>query len=250
MPFSHGRNTLLLLDSVNISSWFRNTTITGSTDLIDTTTYSAAYRTFMTSFPGASMALEGLYDGDTNLIDSILNTAVGDGLQRLLFASLTGATAVGTRLKLMQVRDSSYQIGSPVADAVTINADFQGDPGALDQGISLRDITAGTGFTTGNGTSHDNGAASANGGVVQIHILSNTLNAGNVTFRLEDSADNAAWATVAGGTFSAVAAAVLSAQRITFAPGSAIRRYTRIAWTMGGGPASGTVLFAAAVARR
>lgn len=100
-------------------------------------------------------------------------------------------------------------------------------------------LTAGERTDTGatDGTSVDGGAATTFG--AQAFLQVTAFIGTDVTIKIQDSADNAAWADLTAGAFTAVTAAPDS-ERIATAAGATVRRYLRIATTTSGGFSSAT----------
>lgn len=95
-------------------------------------------------------------------------------------------------------------------------------------------LTAGklTQAAAGNGTSVDLGAVPisySQGWAAYLHVFAFTGT--SITVKVQDSADNAAWADVAGASF--LAAAAVGSQRISAGPTSTatVRRYVRLVST-------------------
>lgn len=103
----------------------------------------------------------------------------------------------------------------------------------------LRTDTAATNGTTLDGTTSSTTGWSA---YLQVTAFTGT----DVTFTIEDSADNAAWAAVTGGAFTQVTAAP-AYERIEGAAGATLRRYVRVTTSTTGGVTS--VTFLAAITR-
>lgn len=75
-----------------------------------------------------------------------------------------------------------------------------------------------------NGSSLDNGTATNFGSQQWLHVFAFTGT--SVTIKIQDSADNAAWADLAGATFGAVSA--IGAARVAIANNATVRRYVRV----------------------
>lgn len=103
----------------------------------------------------------------------------------------------------------------------------------------LRTDTAAT-----NGSSIDGAAATTSGWAAYLQVTAATVT--DVTFTIEDSANDSTWASVTSGAFTAVTSAP-TFQRITGAAGATLRRYVRIVTSTTGGIT--TVTFAAAITR-
>lgn len=94
-----------------------------------------------------------------------------------------------------------------------------------------------------NGDALDGGAASTTGWAAYLQLTAFTGT--DVTVKLQDSANNIAWADVTAGAFTQ--AAGVTSERIVGASGATLRRYVRAVTTTVGGVTSAT--FAVAVTR-
>lgn len=133
-------------------------------------------------------------------------------------------------------------IGSPCASMVAKQINWDGTreadglfPFAVEAvangyGLEWGDqLTAGkrTDGTATNGASLDGAASSAFGGQGFVHLFAFTGT--SVTIKIQDSADNAAWADLTGGSFGALNA--VGSVRIETARNQTVRRYLRVATT-------------------
>jgi len=102
----------------------------------------------------------------------------------------------------------------------------QSDSFGLEWGIQL---TPGlrTDTTATNGTSIDNAASTAFGG--QFYLNLTAFTGTSVTVKIQDSADNATFADLAGATFTAATGPTF--ERIAIANNATVRRYLRVATT-------------------
>jgi hypothetical protein len=158
-------------------------------------------------------------------------------------------------------------LGSPAAAIVAKQANYDGqraNDGSFSFSVSAQAnayglewgylLTAGqrTDVAATNGTGVDFGLGSSplfNGQALfgaQAYLQVFAFTGTDVTIKVQDSADNATFADVAGMTFTAVTAAP-GVQRIATASGQTVRRYLRAVTTTSGGFTSAT--FAVAVAR-
>lgn len=143
-------------------------------------------------------------------------------------------------------------IGNPVANMVAKQIDY--DPTRTQAGeltIAVDAMSNGFGFEWGqqltagmrtdtaatNGASLDGGAATNFG--LQAYLQVSAFTGTDVTVKLQDSADNATFADVAGAAFTAVTSAP-GWQRISISNAATVRRYVRAVTTTSGGFTSAT----------
>jgi hypothetical protein len=243
MPtFRHGKNTLVLLDGYDVSSYFKESTTSRSIETSETTSFGSSAKTYIVGLKDGTLSLSGMFDGSTNAIDSIFNTITGSATDSIVTVGLEGST-IGTMAHMVGVQEISYEVTSPVADVVTVSAEFQAN-GGLDSGRVLAPATVVTTATTTNNTSVDNAAATTNGGVGHVHVTANANN-GTTTIKVQHSTDNSTWVDLI--TFSTVATTVTAARRVEVAAGTTVNRYLRAQITTAG---TGSITTSVAFARR
>lgn len=133
-----------------------------------------------------------------------------------------------------------YALGAPAATHVAAQIGYdptRGQDGALSIAVATQSngyglewgIQASAGLRTDttatNGASIDNAASTAFGLQAYLHVLS--ITGTSVTVTIQDSADNASFAAVTGGAFTAATAR--GSQRIATANNATVRRYLRVA---------------------
>lgn len=244
MAFRHGRNTAVLVNQYNLSSYFNEASTSATVETGETTTFGVAQgsKTYITGLNDGAVSLSGLFDGDANAVDEVLNSVLGSDTDVNFTVADDGGMIVGRRCAIGQSIETSYEVAAPVADVVSASAEFQPD-GGLQRGVILAALDSIN--STSNGTSVDNGAATTNGGTAMLHVPVNTRN-GNITIKVQHSADNSTWADLA--TFAAVTSSTKTSERLSVASGTTVNRYLRASYTVAGSTGSATI--AVAFARR
>jgi hypothetical protein len=238
MPtFRHGKNTVVLADSTDLSQYLNSVTASNEVEVPETTTFGSAARSFIVGHKDGSVSFEGLYEGgETVGVDYILHSAIGTG--PIMSVSGDGA-GVGRRAILLNAKSTSYEVSSPLTEVVAISGEAIAD-GGLDYGVWLACQSAIT--TTLTGTSVDNAASTANGGVAHLHITANS-NSGTTVAKVQGSANNSTWADLV--TFTTVAIGTTATQR-SIVSGS-VPRYLRALVTPAG---AGSLTVSIAFSRR
>jgi hypothetical protein len=238
MPtFRHGKNTVVMADSNDLSTYLNSVSVTNEVETPETTTFGSAARSFIVGHRDGSISFEGLFEGGTTTgIDYILNTAIGSG--PIMSVSGDGA-GVGRRAILLSADSTSYEVSSPLTEVVAISGEAIAD-GGLDYGVWLACQSAIT--TTLTGTSVDNAAASTNGGVAHLHITANS-NSGTTVAKVQGSANNSTWADLV--TFTTVAIGTTASQRSVIS--GSVPRYLRALVTPAG---AGSLTVSIAFSRR
>lgn len=238
MPtFRHGKNTVVLADSTDLSQYLNSVTASNEVETPETTTFGSAARSFIVGHKDGSVSFEGLFEGGTTSgVDYILHTEIGTG--PIMSVSGDGA-GVGRRAILLDAKSTSYEVSSPLTEVVAISGEAIAD-GGLDYGVWLACQSAIT--TTLTGTSVDNAASSANGGVAHLHITANS-NSGTTVAKIQGSANNSTWADLV--TFTTVAIGTKATQRSTVS--GSVPRYLRALVTPAG---AGSLTVSIAFSRR
>lgn len=178
----------------------------------------------------ANERLYGLTDAQGEFT-SYFNDATGQ-----VFDALKGLPTADVHL--MYLRGSA--LGGPAFCTVAKQVGYdptRGDDGSLTFGTAVmgsayggdwgRQLTAGkeTDASAGSNTSIDTTAAASFGFQAYLQVFS--IGSGTADIKIEDSADNAAWADLTDGAFTSVTAR--TAQRIASSSATAtVRRYLRV----------------------
>lgn len=244
MPtFRHGRNTVVLTDQYDLSSFFNESSSSRTVETAETTTFGSSAKSYITGLRDGTLSLSGLFDGTANAVDQIFAAALQSATDNNVTVALEG-NSVGTLVHMLASQETSYEVTSPVSDVVSVSAEFQAD-GGLESGRLLAPATVISTATTTNGTAVDNTTSSTNGGVAHVHVTANTRN-GATTVKVQHSADNVTYADLV--TFTSVGASTLTSERVAVASGTTVNRYLRAQITTAG--ASGSITTTVAFARR
>jgi hypothetical protein len=243
MPtFRHGKNTVVLANGYNVSTWFKEATTNINVDTAETTAFGSSAKTYLASMEDGTLSLKGMFDGTTSAVDDIFTALITASTNPVITVAMDGAT-VGSNAHIVGAIETSYEVSSPVADIVSVSADFQAD-GGLDSGKLLTVNTTIATATTTLGTAVDNGAATSNGGAGHVHVTANTRSA-TTTLKIQHSTDNSTWVDLV--TFTGVLTNITSGERIVVAAGTTVNRYLRSNITTSG---SGSITTSIAFARR
>jgi hypothetical protein len=240
MPtFRHGKNTTILSDDFDLTTYLNSVSISAAVETPETTTFGSSDRSYIVGHNEGNLSLEGLFEGSTDSADQIFAAALGNTTDKVISVS-TDSTSVGGRATLVNSAQTSYEISSPLTDVVSVSAEAIAN-GGLDYGIWLGCKSAITTLSTG--TSVDNAASSTNGGVAHLHITANTRSTTTVA-KVQHSSDNSTWADLT--TFTTIAISTTAFERKVLT--GTVNRYLRAVVT----PASGTgsITFSIAFSRR
>lgn len=244
MPFRHGKNTGVLINAYNLSTYFTDAKFSASVETAETTTFGVAggSKTYVTGLNDQTTSLSGLLETSANAVDAALSAALGGDTPILFTIANDGGFTLGRRCSSGIAIQTKYEIDSPVADVVKISCDFQSAAESMN-GVILAPLDTVT--ATGNNTAVDNTTSTANGGVGIIHVPANTRN-GTIVVKIQHSSDNVTFADLV--TFTTVSATTTTSERIVVAAGTTVNRYLRASYTVAGSSGSATV--AVAFARR
>ena len=249
MPtFIHGKNTAVYIDEFDLTSYFTDTSIALDNDVSETTAFGDTNKSFILGTRGGTLSMSGMWAADTDGSDEELQALLGNSTTPIITVR-EGAAAIGSRAVIAQANETSYAITNPIADVVTVSADFECTPNqvsnltfALAGGVQL---TAGASIahgSLGNLSSVDNGASSANGGAGTLHVPTNTVN-GNTTIKIQHSANDASWADLISFTVVGSSAKTSEIKAVS----GTVNRYLRASASTAG--SSGSITFMVAFAR-
>lgn len=151
-------------------------------------------------------------------------------------------TTLGAPAACMVAKQLNYDPTRAASGALTVNIATQASGFGLEWGKTL---TAGkrTDAAAVNGASLDGGASSAFG--LQTYLQVFAFTGTDVTVKLQDSADNAAFADLSGAAFAQITGGTPQAQRIAVSNAATVRRYLRAVTVTTGGVTSVTFAVAA-----
>lgn len=221
MPtFRHGKNTITAVGAYDLSTFFTSASTMNNVDVVDSTTFGSANKSYVVGQKEGTVSFEGLWTGVAGEVDAVLIAALANDTPTVVTVGTEGA-GIGRRAKLLHANETSYEVSSAIGDLVSISAEAQATEG-LDGGVLLAAQQSVTG--TVNNTSVDNAASSANGGVAHLHVTANTRD-GAATMKVQHSSDNSTWVDLV--TFTNTTASTVTSQRVVVAAGTTVNRYLR-----------------------
>lgn len=239
MPtFKHGKGVAVLVDEYDFSSYFNDMTATSSVDTAETSTFGTSAKSYVTGHQDGTVSLGGYFESTDSVGTDQYFASKLAGATKQKVIVMPGGHSNGARAVLIESDTTSYEVSSPIADVVGASAEFQASDG-VEHGVVLSSGSAIS--ATGNGTSVDNGVATTNGGVGFLSVPTNTRN-GNITVKIQSSADNSTFADLI--TFTVVSSATATSQKVEVT--GTVARYLRVSYTVAGstGSATPTVAFA------
>jgi hypothetical protein len=222
MAFKHGKGTVVIKDGFNFSPYLQDvdiaTTISEheSTCLADTIA-----KRFIPGLEEATLSANGLYDGDVGKVNDIIQAAKMNTSN--VWTVFGGGDELGAKGTAINGIFTSYGVQVSFSDLVKMTVAGRANTPAYEI-TSLLPLSTKTITTTTTGV--DNAVSTANGALVFLQIENVT---GNITYAIQDSADNISFAQIATGTLATDLVSVISTIAGT------IRRYVRVVLTLDGG---------------
>lgn len=239
MAYIHGKNTGVLVDASDLTSYFNEASASQDVETAETTTFGNSAKTYIIGLKDGTMSVSGMFDGAEGAVDEVISTSLGSATAGYTTIAPEGLT-IGKASYSCQARKTSYEVSSPVGDVVSTSMSIQAD-GGIDRGVLLGAATAVT--STGEGAGQDGGAASSDGAAGYLHVTANTRD-GSSTFKVQHSADNVTYADLI--TFTAVGSSTTTSEKVEVT--GTVNRYVRASHAPGG--STGSVTYTMAIARK
>jgi hypothetical protein len=240
MPtFAHGKNVNVFINEYDFSTFFNDVSATSTVETSETSAFGSSAKTYIVGLTDGTVSLSGMFDGTATGTDVFFSTALGSATKVNVIVAPSGHSN-GANAIVLEADDTSYEVSGAVADVVQTSAEFQSSDG-VEHGKILSTGSAVT--ATGSGTSVDNTTSSANGGVGFLSVPTNTRN-GNITVKVQQSADNSTFTDLI--TFTVVSSTAKTFERVEVT--GTVARYLRVNYTVAG--STGTATPVVAFARR
>lgn len=240
MPtFAHGKNVNVFVNEYDFSTYFNDVTATSTVETAETSSFGSSAKTYIVGLQDGTVSLNGMFDGTATGTDVVFSAVLGSTTKQNVIVAPSGHSN-GANAIMLEADDTSYEVSGAVSDIVQTSAEFQSSDG-VEHGKILSSGTAVS--ATGNGTSVDNTASSANGGVGFLSVPTNTRN-GNITVKVQQSADNSTFTDLI--TFTVVSSTAKTFERVEVT--GTVARYLRVNYTVAG--STGTATPVVAFARR
>jgi hypothetical protein len=244
MPtFLHGKDSKVYLDEFDLSAYFNSADLSLGRDTAETTAYGATSKAYIAGLVDGTVSLSGMWSADTDGTDEELQAILGATTTPVLTVALSAGT-IGNRAVMAQAHETTYSVSSPIADIVTISADFQASTDAtsnltyaLSTGVQLTTGASVAFGSLGDLASVNNSASSANGGMGLLHVPTNSVAAGATTIKVQHSADDSSWADLI--TFSSVGASTVTSEMSAIS--GTVNQYLRATASTAG--TSGSITF-------
>lgn len=214
----HGKDTKVYVNGYDLSDMFRASSIPAAAGTAETTTYGKADKTFIAGLKEATLSVEGLFDGDANKVDEVLQSVLGASAKSV-WTILPGGDVFGGRGVGIEGIETAYEVTSPIEDAVQVTAEAQSSSGR--DGLIIHHVLAAR-TADFDGAGVDGGGASANGGVGYLHVAAYS-GFTSVTVKIQHSDDDIIYSDLI--TFAAITGAPASERQ---AVAGTVEQYTRV----------------------
>lgn len=239
MASLHGKNTKVWFNEHDLGAYLSSIGFSGARDTADTTTFaSGGYKEAIAGVRATTVNAAGFHDADFTGIEDAFDAGSG-----LLTWSPGAGSAIGDRVYLASIIGTSLSRSAPAGGVVAITWDTMADT-VTGLGQILHPKGEDTNNTTG--ASKDDGAATTTGWQAHLHVFA--VDGGSWVIKVQDSANNSAWADVTGFAFAAVTGAA-SERLVSAAATTELRRYVRYVATRTGGSAGDGITFGLGYAR-
>jgi hypothetical protein len=122
MAFIHGKNTVVMLNSVDLSTFTNNTQSSSTADSHDVTCYGATAHVYFGGLLDGKFTISGTYDDGASGPRATIIALIGTVVNFKVRPKGTGSGLAQTSLNVLV---TSYQETAPVADMVTWQAELQ-----------------------------------------------------------------------------------------------------------------------------
>lgn len=122
MAFVHGKDTVVTLNSSDLSAFTNQVEFTQSADSHDVTTYGKDAHVFVGGLKNGTCTLSGVYDNTTSGPQDIIPPLIGTVVDLVFKPEGTGT---GLPQLSAQVLVQDYTVTNPVADMVTWSCTLQ-----------------------------------------------------------------------------------------------------------------------------
>lgn len=132
MAFTHGRNTFVSINGIDISAFTNNTEPEREADEHDVTTYGKNSHVFRGGLLGGKATIGGVYDDGLTGPRTVIEPLIGTNVP---FVFRPEGTGVGKPQDTVDVHVKSYKETAPVADMIMWSAEltYSGDVTTIDQ---------------------------------------------------------------------------------------------------------------------
>ncbi len=125
MGLQHGKDTVILVNTIDLSSFCKGSDLDTGADEHDTTVYGQSGHRYRTGLTDGSFSIEGFFDdGASNTPETVLRPLLGDNEGTAIEYRPEGTGSGLSEFSFTGVL-TSFQTSAPVDDMVTFTAEFK-----------------------------------------------------------------------------------------------------------------------------
>lgn len=216
MAFAHGKGAGVFVADFDLSGDLTQYNWSKSRQLVDVTTFGNDNRVFLAGIGEGRISVQGVWNPSVSDIELI---AI-DGVETVITASPTAATAIGDRAHMVNGLLENFQPRAPVNDAVRFSSGVTASAGAY-PGVILHHNNQES--SADDFASVDGAAQSSNGATAFLHVTQ--FSGTDATVTIEDSSNDSTFGSLVA--FTQVTGT--TSEKVT-ASGT-VERYARVALT-------------------
>ncbi len=229
-------NAGLYVGEYDLSAVLNEIVLEGDADVLDVTTFGAAYRDYAIGMKGVRFSAAGFYDPVRS--DAALNDKWGDADQ---VVTIVADNAVGGMAYLLRGCVPSYRVGGGVGQAGVVNLTGQTTQAPLVQGRALYRSTA-AGATATSTALQLGTVASTKSIYATLHVFS-IAGTSTPTLAVKVQSDNASGFSTPIDRLTFTNATAIGSQWVSAGPAAITDDWWRISFTITGtGPSFGFVV--------
>lgn len=196
-----GKKATIFVDTMDASNFLNEYEFEAEAEDIDVAVFGKDEKDFIAGNIENTVTLTGLWNGDADSLDELLDETFGTGTENIITICPGGETS-GKACYLASSTQVAATASAEADDLTESEVEFRS---ARIRGHVLKDSAAVT--ATGNGTAHirtKTPVITTKGAAAHLHVLGVTGSPTAVAIEAEHSADGATWATLPGLSFTGI----------------------------------------------
>lgn len=237
--FRHGKLSRVFLAQKDASPFLNSAEVSSTAETHETSAFGTVAKSYIVGNRDATISIGGMYDGTVGALDELMTSLHTVDATYPITLAYDGGLAVGRVCRLGSVYQTSYDTSSPAADIVSVSGELIVNNGARFGYILHADAAVASATITGTAIDCGAGSATALGGTMHVHVLSNTRSTA-VTVKTQVSTDNSVWTDLLTQNVPATTVAGYSATVLT----GSVHRYIRTLITPTAGTGTAVIIVA------
>jgi len=229
--FSAAKDTRILFDAYDLSTYFSEASVPYTGEAVETTTFQASAKARIKALKDGSFSANGFLDESTaGGAGTIIGAALSSTSNAHEISVYPDTDTIGKFGHGLSATTTKHEISAPVAGVVEASAEAESSK-AAERIVSLHALGAETAGTI-TPASVDNAASTTAGAVGYLHVTA--ITGGTITsITVQDSTDDSVWADLV--TFTTPISSTTS-ERVQVT--GTVDRYTRVRAVLNGGTAT------------